>query len=133
LLKKVWKETFILKLGFGAIFGLLSLLGLIPLFMGFYFGARFLSEPVRFEWMGGTVTTSVIIVNQTALISGIATAILYWIILSCQACGSEITKADAIFCPYCGRKISAEITGAYMERGEFTPLSSFLQSLYSSI
>ena len=44
------------------LFGLLSLLGLIPLFAGFYLGARVVSEPVEFEWMG-LIRTIIVVVN----------------------------------------------------------------------
>jgi DNA-directed RNA polymerase subunit RPC12/RpoP len=156
IIKGVWRESLILKIGFGALFGLLSLAGLIPLFMGFFLGARVLPEPVEFEWMGATGTTSIAIINPAAVIAGISTSMLYWMLLACISftikgvlravlykysftayslgekkcvtCGSKVTAPDAIFCPNCGGKLETKPVEIPERKDEFAHLNKFLKA-----
>lgn len=156
IVKRIWKETLILKLGFGALFGLLSLIGLIPLIAGFWLGIKVLPEPVKFEWMNITGTTNVIMVNPAAVVAGISTSILYWILLSCVSftmkgilravlykyslgvyvrgekvcavCGLKVAESDAQFCPECGAKLEIRLIEIPRREDEFSHLNKFLEA-----
>jgi len=109
---------------------------------------------VEFEWLGSTGTTTILIVNPTAVIAGVSISILYWMLLaclsftmtcilravlykysfsaysrgekSCTACGSKITEPDAIFCPYCGGKLETKTVEVPERNDEFAHLNRFL-------
>lgn len=156
IIKRFWKETLILKLGFGALFGLLSLLGLIPLLAGFYFGLKFQPEPVSLGWMGSAGAAPIALVNPAALIFGIGAAALYWIALAClsfamrgilravlykyslrasagveracPSCGLKVSDADASFCPHCGSRLPEKAIAIPERDDEFKHINSFLLS-----
>lgn len=79
IIKTVWKETLILKFGFGAIFALLGGIGALFILLGVIAGVTYLPEPVVWE----TGYTHIIITNAPALIAGIAAAVAYWVALGC--------------------------------------------------
>lgn len=128
IVKNVWKETLILKLGFGAVFGLLGLLGLLAIFAGVMAGVTFLPEPIETEWRGGTLTTNIIVTNAPALITGFVVAISYWVALGCVSfaakgvlravlhkyskkiqvkpvSGKVLGEKEEVICTHCGAKI----------------------------
>lgn len=158
MVKNIWKETLILKLGFGALFTLLGIIGLLPLLVGITIGVTYLQEPVTTEWIGWKVTTNVIVTNASALIVGFLTAIAYWIALgclefalkgilratlykyskevkfkeetTCNYCGAK-APAQSVFCPQCGSKLIVKTAVELpMEReDEFKQLNSFIRSI----
>ena len=73
IFKRTWGETFIGSFGFGIIFGLLGLLGLIPIFLG------------------------VVMTNIYAIVIGFFTAFIYWIILGAVASATNGVYVAALY------------------------------------
>lgn len=129
IVKNVWKETLVLKLGFGALFVLLGLLGLLAIFLGVVAGVTFLPEPIETEWMGGTITTNIIVTNAPVLIAAFAVAICYWVALGCVSFAAKGVLRGALYTYSQKAGLEAKPTTGLPTVDEFNPLNNFIRSL----
>lgn len=141
IIKMVWKETLILKLGFGLLFGLLFMLGLAPLFAALHLGVATRDYiPVVFGVMIAA-TYWVVLSCVSFVMKGILRAVLYKYSarilskdgLKCPSCGLRVPEADAVYCPNCGKKILEEVVKRPLGGVEFMPLNRLVYSLCSRI
>lgn len=129
IVKNVWKETLVLKLGFATLFVILGLLGLLAILPGVMAGVTFLPEPIETEWMGVTLTTNIIVTNAPALIAAFAVAISYWVALGCVSFAAKGVLRAALYTYTQKARAEAEPTTELPTEDEFNPLNNFIRSL----
>ena len=123
IVREVWKETLILSFGFGFIFALLGLLGIMFIVAGIATaGFSFIPNPAGSSTLNG-VTGDTIIANPLALVVGIAVAVVYWTILAATNFSLKGILRAALY--RYSRRGQVELSGP----DHFNPLNSMIKSL----
>ena len=111
IVKNLWKETLILKLGFGALFFILELFGVLAI-LAEVMGAGITFVPNggwKQEIMGEVTYGEFMVTNPLVLIGGLAVAIAYWIALGCVNFAAKGVLRGALY--------------AYSKKGQVEPES----------